>query len=497
MERRNSERYKNSSSEEKRRFLVPANNHLQNWNFAGNESKKFVQFNLPQERKIERIRSYTTSAFDINDFSPSQNKNNSRSSSISSTISSGAFFFLNFISKLFFSSKQQYSTKIKSETYLKIRISLFFFLNFIFLAFEQENVPSNTPNLFSSSLEDSQSKSSDEITDFPDSSSTSKFLSSQRNMKISKTTKNDINEEQPTVRYRTRTIENSNELFGLTVLQNQRSHFNLLQINPKLSESIQKKIHEIRNQLPEEFDQLLPTLLELGIILWPKRWFDRQEELTSKDLRQRQRFVSILEKHHQETQYLNNIRRLYGKNVVQVNDKKKIFLLRENLSHDGQLCLLSAYREEIEKELTKKVRLWKSFSMKSFLSSLSGESHLTNQSTYTNTIDPFRPILMAPRINSSLKTKQYTNIYLLIRNKNFMAQFPEDVDEDWQRKLIGKIIEQGMKILDSARNLSFTQITSYENDESREYQIVRAFKRWIFLWFNFFLDETTESLLPI
>ena len=255
------------------------------------------------------------------------------------------------------------------------------------------------------------------------------------------------------------------------------SRFSLLEVHSSLSEDERKRFEEIRQQVPEEFDRLLPTLLRLGLVLWPQQFFDENTQLTRQQIRQRQQFKAILDADQRQEEKNRQLQRLYGgisSRPTTSSNKTQNHRLRENLSHQGQLSLAAAYRDEIETELTKKSRLWKSIPMRVLRASFSEESTRSSVPRRVSFLEP-----LTPRLSSVQKKKSSLRVSRYIRQ----GLVPDRLDEDWQRKLFGKIIEHGMTILDDARNLRDPR------QEEEEEDVTRAFKRWIFLWFTLFHEE--------
>jgi hypothetical protein len=265
-------------------------------------------------------------------------------------------------------------------------------------------------------------------------------------------------------------IDISSSILSSSTIKDRSSHFSLLEFDSSLSENDRKKFDDIRQYVPDEFDQLLPTLLKLGVVLWPTRFFDSNEQLTNKETKQRRLLITILEKDHYVSQHQHHLHRLYG-SVLPHNDiLKKNHLLRENLSFQGQLSLLSAYRDEIEAELTKKIQHWRCIPMKAIR---------------TNYIDELnhRSSLM----NKHKLHQSYSNIYQLTIDELYSLTLPDKIDQQWQRKSLVKIIEQGMNILDQARKISLSNIGN-DCDFQRQ-DLVRTFKRWLYLWSTLYTED--------
>ncbi|CAF0983381.1 unnamed protein product [Adineta ricciae] len=255
-----------------------------------------------------------------------------------------------------------------------------------------------------------------------------------------------------------------------------------LELNPSLSESDRKRFDEIRQQVPEEFDQLLPTLIHVGVILWPKRLFDNNIQLTVKERKQRQHLLSIIDKNNQETEQQQHLERLYGSVLPTDDISRKHRLLRENLSFQGQLSLIKAYHDAIEDELTNHFPQWRSISVRALQPSLTEDtSSVIRSSILTTTLRAKQNFLK----NKTLSTvSQFTN------DESSFPIIPDEIDDQWQKKSLVKVIEQGMLILDQTRKLGEIDAINQEVDfELQAQQCVRKYKRWIFLWSTLFTDE--------
>ncbi|CAF0964916.1 unnamed protein product [Rotaria sp. Silwood1] len=290
------------------------------------------------------------------------------------------------------------------------------------------------------------------------------------------------------VDHRTTSIDNSSSIISSSIMKYRLSNLSLLEFNTSLSDIDKKKFNDIREHVPEEFEQLLPTLLKLGIIVWPKKFFDKKEQLTLKEIRQRQNLISIIEKDEQNSKRQHYLQNLYGNILPHDDILHKHHLLRENLSFHGQLSLLETYRDEIENLLTKKIPYWKSIPMKSIRTNFNDEINSLNHSlVIPATIRAKNKFFQAivPR-----KTKSFSNIYSLTNDELFSLTFPDKIDNQWSRTILGKIIEQGMEILDQVRKLSQPSLLNqYDQCDLKDQAIVRKFKQWLFLWSTLYTEE--------
>ena len=179
-------------------------------------------------------------------------------------------------------------------------------------------------------------------------------------------------------------IEAGTTITSSSSIRRDRSiNFSSLEYDSSLSEYDQNKFDAIRLQIPDEFEQLLPILLKLGVILWPKKFFNNHEQLTTKESKQRDRLLTILEKDQENFQRQRQLQCLYGNVLPNSDILHKHQSLRENLSFQGQLSLVAAYRDEIENELTKKIQHWRSIPMKTMRTSL---SEMTNSTPHYSSI---------------------------------------------------------------------------------------------------------------
>lgn len=155
--------------------------------------------------------------------------------------------------------------------------------------------------------------------------------------------------------------------------------------------------------------------------------------------------------YEENLQYKTNLEHLYG-SVLSDNQ-----LLRESLSFDGQLALIHAYQDQIERELNQKILSWKTSSFR--------KKSLQN--------------------NSSIKSNEH---FLVKIDRNLFKEYfqPKQFDQQWQRKIIPFIIEQGFILLDQIRSLPSNILS---NDDINQINLVKAFKQWTFLWSNLYKKQ--------
>lgn len=259
------------------------------------------------------------------------------------------------------------------------------------------------------------------------------------------------------VRFRTQSMDLPESVTGSTSSKDRmKIPSTFLHFHPSFNEFDRKKIEEIRQQLSDDFDEYLPILIRLGILCLSESFFHPR----GKEWRQREHFIDILEKDYRNEQHQHHLERIFSLSCFGKDLSISMNRLRENLSHQGQLSLLAAYRDEIENEFNKKIRSWKSIRMKSM---------------FFSSID-----------ESSSRLKKFPKI---ISQEEFPSIYrPDQFDSQWKRKLIGFIIEQGMKILDEVRNLPVIRSSSDQQNVIVE-ELVRKFKRWIFIWFTLFNED--------
>jgi hypothetical protein len=155
--------------------------------------------------------------------------------------------------------------------------------------------------------------------------------------------------------------------------------------------------------------------------------------------------------YEENLQHKTNLEYLYG-SVLSENR-----LLRESLSFDGQLALIHAYQDQIERELNQKILSWKTSSFR--------KKSLQN--------------------NSSIKSNEH---FLVKIDRNLFKEYfqPKQFDQQWQRKIIPFIIEQGFILLDQIRSLPSNILS---NDDINKINLVKAFKQWTFLWSNLYKKQ--------
>ena len=255
----------------------------------------------------------------------------------------------------------------------------------------------------------------------------------------------------------------------------------------------------MRQHVPDQFEEHLPTFFRLGLVLWPKRLFDHSQDLTVKEEEQRQRLLYIMRKDRESTERQRSLTRLYGSVLPYDNLLHKYHFLRDDLSLQGQMALLGAYRDEIENELTKKIGLWKGDPMRIFGPAFSDETLQSSLSSNASVSSPTKVTSMATTTTRSPtmhlhQTKPILTTPRLTHDEIFALTLPERLDQKWREKFLGKIIEQGMSILDQVRKL--TQLTSTQqpiNDELHAQEVVQAFKRWSYLCSTFYPENDLNS----
>ncbi|CAF1374879.1 unnamed protein product [Rotaria sordida] len=283
-------------------------------------------------------------------------------------------------------------------------------------------------------------------------------------------------------------MDNSSSIMSSLTIKYHVLNLSLLEFNISLSEFDKKKFNDIREQIPEEFEQLLPTLFKLGIVLWPEKLFDKKEQLTLRELRLRENLISIIEKDQQNSKRQDYLENLYGNFLSHDNILQKHHLLRENLSFQGQLSLLETYRDEIENLLTKKIHYWISIPMKSNRINFNDEINSISHSSYISTIFRTKNKFLQPI--ALRKTNRYSNIELSTYDELFSLTLPDQIDNQWSRKLLAKIIEQGMNILDQVRKLPQPSLLNqYDHCNLKEQEIVRKFKQWLFQCSTLYTEE--------
>ena len=301
-------------------------------------------------------------------------------------------------------------------------------------------------------------------------------LSSTKSSSTNRSTRHESFVHHPSsVRFRTQSIDIAESTSRSSITKERPTIYPFLIFNSLLTASDRQKIEEIRQQLPEEFEEYLPTLFRLGIVHLPQKFFENRFDFTGKELKQRQRLMTILDKDHENEEHQRRLHRLFRIHSFRTNSFSSSNLLRENLSHQGQLSLLAAYRDQIENELNKKIRFWKSIPMKS-IQMIHQEDRSFVQS-------------ISPRLPPPTTIKRtFNQIVRTHRDEILSLSMSEKLDQQWKRKFIGKIIEQGMKILDQVTNIPPTRNSSSDQQFNDE-ELIRTFKRWIFIWFTLFNDD--------
>jgi hypothetical protein len=256
-----------------------------------------------------------------------------------------------------------------------------------------------------------------------------------------------------------------------------------IEFHSSLPEFDRRKLDDIRQLVPDEFETLLPTLIKLGVIIFPKIFLENNnQQMTTKQLIERHRLILLIEKDREKHEHERYLEHLYGSVLPKDNINQKYQSLREALSFHGQQALLSAYKDEIERELNKKIKYWRSIPMQFVKTNLSEYSYTTNKS---NTLKMRKKPV---KKNSSIKSS--TNLSLTSNYQLSDISFPDQIDIQWHRKSIVNIIEQGMNLLDKVRDLPSTILPNISSNELfiqdtiydiNKQNIVKAFKRWLFL----------------
>ena len=241
----------------------------------------------------------------------------------------------------------------------------------------------------------------------------------------------------------------------------------------------------ICQKVPDAFQVLLPISFKLGVILWPAKLFNNKEQLTVNEIRQRQYLISIIEKDRQDSERELYLQHLYGNILSNADTLSQHHQLRESLSLQGQLSLIEAYRDEIENELTKKIPNWKSIPMKLIRTSLTNVTNPRYRLSFINST--FQAKKRFLRNNSSRNIQSHLNTDRFDSNELFSFTTSNEIDRQWKRKFLVKIIEQGMNILDETRKLSPHLLSNY--DDVKGHEIVRRFKQWLFLWSTLYIQE--------
>ncbi|CAF1059509.1 unnamed protein product [Rotaria sp. Silwood1] len=290
-------------------------------------------------------------------------------------------------------------------------------------------------------------------------------------------------------RERTSSIGSSIESSPSHILSSvNKDRLSSLELNKSLSEIDRKKFDDIRQLVPDEFENLVPTLIKLGVIIIPKKFLEiNTEDMSGKDLMERHRLISLMKQYDdniKHNEYIENLYKSISNNDIINNNK----LLRETLSYKGQLALILTYKDEIECELNKKIPHWKLITIENNQTNLSEYSYSTNRSSFISNSFQIRK---KSHRNSSSSIKS-TKDLSLINNKNYLLtiSLPDHIDKQWLNKSIVHSIEQAMILLDKIRSLSSNNLTNISNNDlfiqqnifhKDQIQFVKAFKRWTLL----------------
>ena len=264
-----------------------------------------------------------------------------------------------------------------------------------------------------------------------------------------------------------------------------------LEYDSSLSEFDRKKLDDIRQLIPDEFEKLVPTLIKLGVIIFPKKFLENdKEEMSTKQLIERHRLISLIKKDEENREHQLYLEQIYGSVLPKDNVNHQYRLLRESLTFHGQQALLSAYKDEIERELNKKIKHWKLIPMQSMKTTFSENSYSTNKS------NPSQVRKKSVKISSSIKSS--TDVSITSNYQLSEILLPDRIDIQWQRKSIVNIIEQGIDLLDKIRDLPATMLPNISSNELfiqdnihdiNKQNIVKAFKRWLFLWSTLYSED--------
>ncbi|CAF1033959.1 unnamed protein product [Rotaria sordida] len=299
-----------------------------------------------------------------------------------------------------------------------------------------------------------------------------------------------LEHEPQTERERTSSIVSSIESSPSYILSSvNKDHLSSLELNESLSEIDRKKFDDIRQLVSDEFENLVPTLIKLGVILIPKKFFEiNTENMSGKDLTERHRLILLIKKDQENIKYKEYIENLYLSQSYDDNIINKRKTLRETLSYKGQLALLSTYQDEIECELNKKIPQWKLISFENNRTNLSEYSYSTNQSSFISNSFQLRK---KSHRNSSVSIKSNKDL-LLTNNQNYFLtlSLPQVIDNQWLNKTIVHSIEQAMILLDRIRSLSSNNLTNISSNHlfiqqnifnKEQIDFVKAFKQWSLL----------------
>lgn len=266
-----------------------------------------------------------------------------------------------------------------------------------------------------------------------------------------------------------------------------KERFSTLEFHSSLPDTDRQKLEDIRQITPDEFEKLVPTFIKLGVITIPKKFFEiNNEDMTGRELIDRHRLNTLLKQEDDKLRRKITLEELYGSVIPDENNHRKNNLLRESLSFQGQLSLLATYQDEIERELSRKIKNWKSISINNYKTNLSEYSYATTNSS----IFPHTYQNKKKSIRSSSTFKSDTDYSLTVNDYLLKTVLPDSLDYQWRRKLIVNIIEQAMVLLDRIRTLSSISLPSISANElivaenpynPNQIEFIKAFKRWSFL----------------
>ncbi|CAF1015694.1 unnamed protein product [Rotaria sordida] len=304
----------------------------------------------------------------------------------------------------------------------------------------------------------------------------------------------------PIERDRTSSILSSIESVpSFNLSSNNKDRLCSLEINSSLSEIDRKKLDDIRQLVPDEFENIVPKLITLGVIIIPKKFFEINcEDMSGKDLIERHRLISLIKKDEDNIKHKEYLENFYGS--ISYDDKiyQKTNMLRETLSYNGKLALLLAYKDEIERELNKKIPQWKLIPIDNNRTNLSEYSYSTNRSSIIS--NPYKTRKKSTIISSSsIKT---TKDLSLNNNQNYLLtlSLPDHIDNQWLNKSVAHSIEQAMILLDRLRLLSSNNLTNISYDysvvqqniyDNNQIQFVKQFKRWLLLCSILYIEHNS------
>lgn len=256
----------------------------------------------------------------------------------------------------------------------------------------------------------------------------------------------------------------------------------ILEYHHLLSFIDQKKLNEIREELPEEFDQLLPQLIQLGVVQCPKKFLETnsRERFTEDEIRQGEHFCSLIVNAYRTRKKRDLLHQLYSSDLIRHDIHHRADSLRQSLSFQGQMSLLRTYEDQIERELNRHVPSWKSIPIDLRSSSTGSSSSSSSSTTKTK------------RTTNSIKTKASKNskvtfewnVQQLFDHRRddfeYLLQISsiDQFDEQWNEKIIVQLIEQGMYLFDQVTVLANYNHQCNPSEQTNKYRIVQAFKRW-------------------